>query len=347
MPYNVPSFNLRLFVKINNLRAFEKHVGDSAPNHFSNVYLLISKEPYERKSALDKLRAHLQHEPKTFDGDSLNAGEVLDELNSLSFFSKQNVVIIHNVDKPKKADLQALEDYFVKPNSRSFLLMTATSFSAATNFYKKVEKVGVIMDIPAEKPWEREKTVAEWLHYTAAAMGKKISMPVCQALIKQAGSDQAVLEQELHKLVCYIGDRAEITLNDARAICLVTNTETIWQLGDAIFRRDAGTAIRIFRSLENEGSHFLSLLRQIRGQFQTGLQISSIISQGGTPDQVTALFPYMKGGILDRNIKTVREYGLNRYVKGLQLIDETDLQAKNSGGDTDLLTDMLIVRLTQ
>lgn len=336
-------------MKFTNLRAFEKHLEDSAPNHFANLYLIISKEPYDKKAAFEKLRSHLSkgQNVKMFEGESLHIGDALSELNSLSFFAKQNLIVIHNIDKVKKGDQQTLEDYFAKPNPQAFLLLTATSLSGATNFYKKIEKAGVILDVAAEKPWEKEKTVADWFQKTAWEHSKKISLPVCQMLVKQMGVDQSLLEQELHKLICYVGDRSDITVEDIKDICLVANIETIWQLGDAIFRRDSAGAIRIFRALMGEGSHFLGLLRQVRGQFQTGLQISSILTQGGTSANVTALFPYMKGTILEKNVKTAQDYGLNRYKNGLLLIDKADIDAKNSGGDIELIADMLMMRLTQ
>jgi DNA polymerase-3 subunit delta len=88
------------------------------------------------------------------------------------------------------------------------------------------------------------------------------------------------------------------------------------------------------------------LLRQLRSQFQTEIQICTILAQGGGASEVTRQFTYMKGCILERHMALAQSYGLQNCKNGLLSIDETELQAKNSALEASLLADLLMIKLT-
>lgn len=339
-------------MKYSNLRAFEKHLEGAVSQHSSDVYMILSKEDFERKAALDLIiKTILRKEATpdfcqhTFDAEKHTIDNILNELETLSLFVKKRLVIVQNVDKFDKAANVKMEAYFAAPNHTTCLVLVSPSLNRTTNFYKKAEKVGVVLDIAEEKPWEREKSLADWLRATAAAEGKQIELPTCRVLIKQLGTDQALLHQELLKLLCYVGKRPDINEKDVAAICGSINSENAWQLGEAIFRRDPATALRISKALLNDGVALIALLRQIRSQFQTEFNICSILMQGGSGEDIMREYPYMKGQILERHMHNARNYGISSLTEGILKIDQAELQAKNSSMDPDFLAEMLIINL--
>lgn len=313
----------------------------------------MGKEPFARKLALDRLSSlYLKADPSPalstaqFDAEKCSVKEVLVELDTLAMFSSRRLVIVHNCDAFDKASTLKLEAYCDSPNRSICLAFTTTALNRATTFYKKLEKVGVVVDLPEEKPWEKEKTMTAWLQSAAAKEGKQLSLQAAQLLVKQLGTDQMLLSTELAKLVCYVGDRSAITDKDIGAICSVVSSETGWQLGEAIFKKDAFAALRISKGLLAEGLALIALLRQIRSQFQTEYQIGSILATGGSAADVAREYPYMKGMILDRHVQQAQAYGMDKFKIGLLAIDEAELQAKNSMTEPELLAERLIIKLT-
>lgn len=340
-------------MKYTHIRAFEKHLEGASPQHFADIYLLISKDSFERKTAADRLLALVlkgQAAPsmsvQSFEAGRHSIQDIMNELNAMAFFSSKRVVIVQDAENLDKPATSKLEEYFEKPNSSVCLVISASAINHSTNFYKKAEKAGVVFEAAEEKPWEREKTMLAWVSSEASSEGKRIDSAACHFLIKQLGTNQATLHNELQKLFCYVGSRPEITMQDIGAVTGSVNLDNAWQLGEAIFRREAGTALRITKALLNDGTQFLALLRQIRTQFQTEFQVCSILANGGTPSDVSQQFPYMRGTILDRHIQMSQSYGMHRFRKGLMAIDETEVNAKNSQTDSDLLAELLIVKLT-
>ncbi len=339
-------------MKYNQLKAFEKHLEGAAPSHFAPVYLVISKDDFNRRLGYERLISHLLGKQtenslalSVYEADKVDIDKVLQDLDSLGFFSSKRVVVIHHAENLLKAATEKLLNYYTNPNPSVYLVLTATSISAATNFYKKSELVGVLLEIAEEKPWEKEKTLKDWIDQKVSSYGKQIEGGANQLLLKQIGTDQAILNQEIEKLVCYVGEKPKISVQDVGAICINMNVENIWQLGEAIFRRDPAAALRIALALLDEGTPLLILLRQIRSQFQTDFQVCTILAQGGTGADVSKQFAYMKGQILDRHIQMAQSYGIPRFRKGLLLIDEAELASKSGATESSFLMERLITKL--
>lgn len=340
-------------VKYSSLAAFDKHLEGAAPKHFADIYLIMGKESFARKLALDHLSAlYLKNDPSPalsviqFDAEKCSVKEVLAELDTLAMFSKRRLIVVHNCDAFDKASTLKLESYCESPNRAICVAFSTTGLNRSTTFYKKLEKVGVVVDIPEEKPWEKEKSMVDWLQGEAVKQGKQLPQQAAQILVKQLGTDQLLLSNELNKLICYVGVKTAISDKDIAAICSVVGNETGWQLGEAIFRKDPAASLRISKSLLADGLAVIALLRQIRSQFQTQYQIGCILAGGGTPADVAGEYPYMKGQILERNVRVAQTYGMEKFKLGILAIDEAELQAKNSMTDPEFLVERLIIKLT-
>ena len=335
-------------MKHTNIKAFEKHLLDAGPGHLAGLYLVVCKDAYVRNGAVKSIiKAFGADEQgvQTFQGDQSPLGHFLGEVNTVSLFSRRRCLVMHNVDSLSKGELEKLDPVIAKLPKDTCVIFAGSAVSGVTSFYKKCEKAGVICDLPEEKAWEKEKNLHMWLIAEAGQLGKKFDPYAAQNLVKQAGTDQSSLYQELQKLICYVGMRPEITAQDVKAICSVVNVENIWQLGEALFRRDAATALRISKAILDDGTALLALLKQLRSQFETDFQISCMLSQGATSADITQKYPYMRGTILEKHLQAARSYGRDKFKEGLLHIDAAELKAKNSV-DNHLINELLILKLT-
>lgn len=339
-------------MKTNDLKSLQKHLKDSSIEELAPVYLVNGKDEADKRTALKSLQSVLLQGQddsfalKIFDcAAAAQIGDILQELEAIPFLGGNSVVTVQNVDKLDKPGKEALQKYIAKPNDKVFLLMTAAGLSGSTNLFKMADKNGIVLQLLAEKPWEKESRVMEWIAEKCKKSGKKIGKSACHHLVKQIGVDMILLENELEKLISYVGERREIVDHDVGAICVRVPLETVWQLGEAIFQRDVPKVLRVTRSLIADGNSLFVLLAQIRRQFQTGYHICSVVTNGGSTQEITKAFPYMTGRILERNIRQAQNYGMHRFKKGMILINETDVLSKNSSTNPDFLLEMLVVKL--
>lgn len=340
-------------MRYDNLRAFEKHLEEAAPQHFSPLYFILGKDSSECQEAIDLLLRVLlppqemrEFALTLFEGAQVEETALGNALYSGSFFAKSRIIWIQQVDKVKKPIQENLEKYFSHPQPGQYLLLSAVSWQRNTTFYKVAEQEGIILDLAEIKPWEKEKRLVAWVNKQATAMRKLMSYQACQFLVKRIGNDQALLTQELEKLICYCSEKKEMTVQDIEAICSHQHVDSVWQWGEAIFRRDSAAALHMGNAFLTEGQPFLPLLRQIRSQFQIEYQVCLLLAQGKQAQDIAQQFPYMKGQILERHMQQAQQYGLKAFKKGLLALDAAEMRAKNASVDEKILLELLMMQLT-
>lgn len=331
-------------MKYSQFLGFEKHLQASSPSNFSTLYLVLAKEESERKLALMKIRAqfekYLHASWQSFDAKEDEESVIFTELETLSFLEPYKAVHIQEVQALKKHTLERLENFFAKPPSGLYIVLSGSDLKSHPAFFKKVEKHGIVLEVN-EKPWEKEKNTQEWLIKEAEKQEKILLPNASQLLVKALGCDAILLLAELNKVICYVGERKEIAVDDVRAIASFTHQENSFQLADAIFKRNAPQAFRIAKGILSQETPFFVLLRQIRTQFQTAYQIISLQGQSSLKEE----FPHLKETAIERYYSQAKEYGYSHFIDALRIIDQIEFMAKNGEDRYDFLSDFLIVKL--
>lgn len=341
-------------MRYDTLRAFVKHLQGAAPKHLASSYLLVTKNNYERNEAYRQLINAVftgaspgeNRDVKLFSAAGLKLSELRNELDTISFFSPKRMVVLQQAEKLTSDFLRGMESYIGKASPGVTFVIMGEAMAKSCKCYTEFDKHGIILDIPELKPWQKEQGIQQWIKEKVAADGRQIEHQAAVLLLQQIGCDQELLHHELEKLYCYIGDRTVIALHDVAAISSVASVENVWKLGESIFSFDAATAMRTAKGLLDEGVALLTLLRQIRSQFETEFQICTFMVNGKGREEVVQHFPYMKGAILNKHLENAQNYGAAKFKRGLLAIDRTELQAKNSNASEDCLLEALIAKLS-
>ena len=163
-------------------------------------------------------------------GAELKLAAILDELRTPSFFSSSRLVEIRGADTFVASHGDALTPYLDIGFSGGYLLLDLDDkLDMRRRFPKQVNESGWLVEClnPFDRPppWERHTPVwnselSHWLSARASEKGLKLSAQVAFSLHFRAGTDLAVLDQELDKLKTYIDSkqRAEVTEADVDAI---------------------------------------------------------------------------------------------------------------------------------
>lgn len=302
------------------------------------MVLIISKDPEERRRALDNALKKEAAPIVIFEHDQFDA--FLQEIETLPFLSKEKAVVLRDVDQLIKEFLEKLTAYVEKPNRWISLYLTAAALPSQSKLVKSCKQV---VRIQEEKPWEKEKRLVEWVVEEAAAAGVVLGAEPARVFVKAV--DSQFLKQELEKLICYAGEKREITLDSIHTICTPIHHETLWQLGDAVFARETSAALCIGQTLLEDGMSLFPLIAHLRTQFHTTLKILSLYQQEGKA-AVSKAYPFLKGGLLERKLAAANGYGFDRLKRGLVHLFEIEIKAKNSAIDPALLLEILLVKVS-
>jgi len=334
-------------VKYQNLPAFEKHLEQAAKVHLSPLYLVISSCDYERRKIIDKIVSAIRTKEGKVDfqrQDATQEGieEAIEGLNTTSLWEGKQVLYLDGIEKCKKGSLQLLTQYVARPSPFAYLLLGASSSKSLTDLYTQGKKELISCDLSQEKPWDRKDRFKRYLEEKVAKAGKRLHREAAEHLLEHVGLDLASLEQEIDKLITYLGESREITLKETLALCASQKEFSFWQLAEAVIWSDVPPKIEEKMTL----SELLPMITQLRSQLQQGLTLGILLERKTSPTEIASYFPGVKPTLLEKRVPLCRRYPSALFKRALDLLFEMELQAKNSSLEASLLLDLFLSRWT-
>jgi len=249
--------------------------------------LLILGEPL---AVRDKCRALVEQVlpggggPMTFSRYHGSDGpdEPLNEANTISMMTPIRVVHIHSLERANTELLDALLDYVVAPNPSTVLLLSCSKLPPAAGGVNRgvrlrnaLKKKNQLIVFDAQK-----MSAGAFLRQRSAREGVSLSPGALQQMISLIGADFLALENELEKLICFVGDRAEIQETDVSLSCSPVAETEIWGLTDAIVNRNTNGALTTLHRLLEQGNAPHQLLAMISWQCRQLLEIQEVAIKG-------------------------------------------------------------------
>ncbi len=230
-----------------SIRQFQQELSRGMP---SPVYLLYSSEDFLLYEAISAIKERCSdaggfnfdvYDIKSPD-DTVPVEQIVDILNTMPFISARRTVVIHNIQKLAKKDVQKIEAYLLNPADTALLVMLHTG--AAPKLFGATASGG--MKAIALTVQERELPM--WIKEQAKQKKVSLTDSAVEYLITMAGTDLGMLSAEIEKLACFISDRV-IDVADLRSIIYSGVEYTAFDLLDALKRKDEKEVFRIFESV--------------------------------------------------------------------------------------------------
>lgn len=316
-------------MRYQNIRAFQKHLASAAPDHLSRCYLAMVPDDYERGSAIRSILSHFAGRPRiALNGDGVLCREIADALLSPSLFGGDPVVVLDGAEKMGKKEIQSLSDLVAASQLYGYLICGTSSKTALAASF---EKVGVVLDLSEEKPWEKEKRLAEQMSERAQNGGKRLAPDAIPLLFERIGTDPAILDSEIDKLICFVGTRLTIERSDVFRIASSSRQSTLWQLAEELVWEGRNGSI--------DSGTFHALVPVLRNQLQIGLKLVELMASNTPKTEwstyVTKLWPKL----LEKRSSQAMQLGRNYFKKGLELLFEIELLSRTQSGREEALLD--------
>ncbi|MBM3192386.1 MAG: hypothetical protein FJZ63_07045 [Chlamydiae bacterium] len=286
-------------MKLKNIIAFEKQLREAAPAHFSKIYVVIVPDPFERRHYVNKLFSFLRHyRPK------------LELKQEVDLFSEEVLILLEKEEKP--------------PKGAAFVIYALEKCS--DNFYDKIEKDAVCLDLTSEKPWERKERLVEEVQKIAHP--KKVSLQIANKLVDQLGNDLSALKNEVEKLCTFAYDRKSIEESDLHQLTTQEKEMSLWQMAEALVWRQK----KLERANIQDLSDSLALFALVRHHLNLAVQICR-------GEKVASL----RKNQLDIYMAVCEKKGLLYFIERLVLLFEWEVKAKSTSIDPTLLWDLFVI----
>lgn len=258
-----------------------------APLKVANVHFLHGTDEAQVKEAAVLLARRLSPPgggdfgTEIIDGTAENAehaarlcSQVVEGLQTLPMFGGGKVVWLRNatflsdtVTGRAQSTLEALDDLLALVEKGLpedvHLIFSALAPDRRRSFFQKLDKLAQseAFDLPdtSQRGWEAqlEMAVAE----RAEKLGLSFDREAQEVFLALAGERTQQIAGELEKLDLYLGpERRKVTVQDVRAMVPLSRAGVIFELGNALGRRDARRALSLLDSLLTQGENAIGLL---------------------------------------------------------------------------------------
>lgn len=305
-----------------------------------SLIVVYSKDEFEQKSIV-KL---LPEGQETLEGGSFSKEAFFQATEQNFLFKKNSHLIIKEAQQLPKTALASIDRYLQKPRPDFTLLLLSTESFGDLAFKKLISEKGVVFTLLEEKPWDKKaRLVYESNSYLEKA-GVGVETKVLQELVESFLHDQMALRNELDKWIAYLSKGQKLSKKEAEKLTVFSKHETIWMVGEAIFKREREQAYRLSSEIYDTSS-FFAFLGGIRSQIQTAIEVLQILHHEGKA-LITKKFPYLQGALLDKKIALYQNYGLNALYAAKVAIYDTELKAKQVPHQENQFLERLIIQIT-
>ena len=197
------------------------------------------------------------------------AGRLCGEAGTMPFFVEPRVIVAKNPPWGGE-DWNALADYLEDPNPAATVVMVVDKPDARLRFFKKVKAAGA--EVEAKTP--KGAALTKWLVERFEERGVSINQEAARLIIERAGQELPALLGEAEKLSLYLGQGGRVTPELVRELVSLTPDANVFELGEALGRRDFKTALAVLLELLATEHHLPVLAMMVR-HFRIMLQIKT------------------------------------------------------------------------
>ncbi|MFH1731906.1 MAG: DNA polymerase III subunit delta [Planctomycetota bacterium] len=255
-----------------------------AKGEIAPLYLLAGLEHFLAQEAEQLIAGALESRGgecarNFYHGDDVDLATVLDNLRTPSLFSPTRFISVSPAGGFVEKYQKALAAYAAAPAANSSLVLRVATVDARKKLTKTAQETGGL--VACNRFYERD--VVPWVTARVKAMGRQINSAAAALLTEFLGTDLAMLAAELDKLAVYIGDRKKITPEDVQNVSLRDRGRAVYELTDAIGRRQPERALAALDGLLAHGASETSILFSVAQHMRRLWTVKEFVGKGENP----------------------------------------------------------------
>jgi len=292
-----------------------------------------------------------------FDGSKVTLDELQHACDSVPFLAGRRLVIVegllsHLQPKGKEGVLSAWQKEYLEkltqylprlPETTRLVFVEDKSISEDNPVHRLAlaDERGHVREF--KPPQGRE--LSRWIEKRVRKKGGQISPEAVEGLAAFVGNNLRLLDQEIEKLVLYVGRTRPISEDDVRLLVSYVQEASVFEMVDALGRRDGQRAATLLHQLLDEGEHPLALLGMIVRQFRIIIQVKELSARGLTQREIAARLG-LRRFVVRKAMRQAMNFSMEQLEAIYRKLLETDVAIKTGQMDEVLALDMLVVGLT-
>lgn len=335
--------DVELFRKLKN--------GETAP-----LYFLYGAETYFVNSAVSQIEKKViqpgfgSFNLQRFQGEKLDWNALEDACEALPMMSDRKCIVVKDLDVEKllKADLDRLHALVASLAESTVLVLYMVSVTVdlkrSAKYRKLAEAVEKAGGISCEFPLKDRATLSRALCERARKAHVKMEMQAAGALIDRCSSNYSILQNEMDKLIAYVGELGEITEREIDECCIRSIDASAFDLAKSILAGNFDRAYHLLDELFYLRQEAISILGALSMAFADLYRAKCAQASGKSADQVAADFRYPKNRLFAvRNaFRDVRSFSGTHVRACIAALYDADRKLKSSKQDDRLILEQML-----
>jgi DNA polymerase-3 subunit delta len=344
--------------------------------------LLSGKDEFSAHEELARIRASgdFGYNQDSFAGDTADLAVIRNTCETMPFLAEKRLVVLEGLPKPRKGqgddeDTSEERETSVperpvapgakgrrgKKGATSGLSPLALAKGLA-DYVPSVPETTVLVvlvpdDLMADHPLmqaaRRHGTsyvftkptgtrLIDWVTRRVRAQQRRITPEAARMLVESLGDDLRMLASEIDKLGTAVGEGGEIGPGDVRALTPVARQSRVFDLTDALARRDTSVALALLHELLANGESPLGIVALTAFQTRTLMQVK-LLSDSGMPAHQIASAAAIAPFIVEKSVRLARRFTFAQLEAAHRALLEIDTSLKRSRMTPELALDLLVL----
>lgn len=317
------------------------------------VYIITGTESYFIEKTLDLLKMKLTDgEPESihFDLDEVPVDYVIEEADTIPFFSDRKLIIAKNASFLKAAErgkekidhnLKALEAWLQNPPSSSVTVFVAPYEKLDER--KRITKLMKQHAVMIEAKSLQANDLEMWLTQEAKTYGKSMDKQAAQKLVEMAGTNLTLLSSELEKMSLYLGAEEEITTELIEQMTARTLEQDAFKMLQSYLDGDVSGALSVYYDLIRQKEEPVALTALLASQIRFMVHVFYLQKKGYHAQAISKQLkahPYRVKLLVEKR----QQISEQRLLEVLNDLADIDLQLKTQSGNRERILEFFLMK---
>ncbi|MCC5910320.1 MAG: DNA polymerase III subunit delta [Clostridiaceae bacterium] len=330
-------------------------------NDIANIYLVYGEEMYLAERFLNDFKKKLvpvgleDLNLSFIEGKEFSLEKLEDACETLPFMAERKLVIVKDLEvftsKKKnmsEEDEKALIKYMGKmPEKTSLVFYNSASIDARKKIVKTVQKQGETVNCEKLNPKDLKMWIEKKIkQYDKAATEKTLTafMENIDYIGKTATQSLLDIENEIKKVVAYIGDQQYIEVEHIEGILTNNFQNDIFKLLDAVEKKQPREAIKRLNTMVYEGEPIRKIIATLGNQVRNLLKTKLLLEEGYTSKAIASkigIHPFVATKCASHS----KGFTIERLKELVEKFLQMDVTVKSGGMKEDIALELFIIEM--
>ena len=315
--------------------------------------LLHGSDEFIAREELTRLKAESDFAAgaDTYSGTDDRVEEILAACDTAPFLSERRLVVTLGLPRHRgnkagssgagdlKAFTEALARYVPHmPGTTVLVIVVDELLEAESPLVRLAKSHGEVKVCAAP----RGNQLEEWLIRRARAAGRELTPDAARVLASGSGDSSRALAGEVEKLCTYVGPGGRIGLEEVHALAPASRSARVFDLTDALARKDRGRGLVILHELLDSGESPFGIVALVAVQTRSLIQVKALSERRSMRAAEIASTAGLAPYVVEKSLPLARQFTFAQLEATHRRLLDIDTALKQSKMTPEMALDLLV-----